>query len=197
MELVTALFTTVVAAAGDAAGSAGLVDAGATGAEAAAGAGATAGAAAAAGTSAAAAATTAGTAWQALQGTLTAGQMLMQGGAAVGSLLSAGANANQAELSAKAQALNIQRDYLKAVGSARVAFAGAGLTLGNGSEAGVEQGLKSEADFQSQLALATGKAKATGDWLQGITGAAASGGGILKTYGNYEISLANRGLPSQ
>ncbi len=188
MELVTALFTTAVSGAG--AAGAGLLDLVGLGG------GAAAAEAGAAGTSAAAAATSTGVAWQGLQGTLTAGQMLMQGGAAVSSIIQGSMNATQAEIVAKQAALNIQRDYLIKTGAARVAFAGSGVTIGSGSEAGVEESLKSDEELQSQLALASGKAKANADMIGGIAGAVSAGAGILSTYGKYQISLANRGLPS-
>jgi hypothetical protein len=183
MELVTALFATVAGAAETVLPEAALSGA-VSGAE---GVGAASAASAASGTA---------SAWQGLQGVLTAGQLLSQAGAGVAAIAQGNVNATNADLTAKEQALRIQSDYLKKVGSARVAFAGAGLTLGNGSETGVEQSLANQEQFETNLALASGKAKAQASEMQGYSGAISAVGGIAKTGADYAISIAKRGLPS-
>jgi hypothetical protein len=181
MELVTALFTTATAGA-EAVGS-GLLGAVGLGS-------------AAAETGAAAAAANTGLAAQGLQGYLTAGQMLMQAGAGVGAIASANQSEKAANIQAKAEALSIQRDYLIKTGAARVAFAGSGVQIGSGSEAGVESSLSEQASLQERLAMAGGKAKAEAAQTAGIMGALSAGAGMLKTGADYSISLAKRGLPA-
>ena len=186
MELVTSLFTVV-------AGAAGAVETAGAGLLSSVGLGSAGTAAAATGASATGSLLGSVSTLSALSGTLTAGSMLMQAGQGVAAIQQGTVNANQAEIQAKEQALKISQDYVKSVGAARVAFAGSGVTIGNGSEAATESSLTDQATFETQLAKATGAANAAAATLQGDNAAAAAAGGILKTGANYLIDISKRG----
>lgn len=63
-------------------------------------------------------------------------------------------------LAAEAEANRIQKDLMRKIGDSRVAFAGAGLDVSSGRE--IEQSLRDQAEFETDLSAAGADARAAG-----------------------------------
>jgi hypothetical protein len=114
-----------------------------------------------------------------LQGVTTAGSALF-------SLASGSSQARQEDLAAKAEALRIKREELIKIGQLRVAFAGSGVDIGSGQTAALEEGIRSQASFETRLVETSGEMRANAARMKGISTAFGQGAGGL-------LDIARRG----
>lgn len=138
---------------------------------------------------AAAGATAVGTA---AAGAATASTVLsvLQGAASVGSAifsLASGLSEAQAQdQAAQIEAQRIKREELQRIGKLRVAFAGSGIDISSGQPATLEEGIREESEFERQLALGTGRMRASSARMRGY-------GQAFGTGSNALIDIARRG----
>lgn len=128
---------------------------------------------------AAAAAAGASSALSILQGVATAGSALF-------SLASGMSQSRQEDLAAKAEALRIKREELIKIGQLRVAFAGSGIDISGGQALALEEGIRSQAAFETGLAETSGEMRASSARLRGYGQAFGTAAGGL-------IDIARRG----
>jgi hypothetical protein len=140
---------------------------------------ATTAAAAPAAATAATAAAGASSALSILQGVATAGSALF-------SLASGQSQARQEDLAARAEALRIKREELIKIGQLRVAFAGSGIDISSGQPAALEEGIRSQAAFETGLAETSGEMRASAARMKGFGQAFGQGASGL-------IDIARRG----
>jgi hypothetical protein len=140
-----------------------------------------------------------------LQGVATAGSMLSAGVgglAALGQGLSRGAlsdvEAEQERLAGEERAIRLKRELVQKIGANRVAFAASGVQIGSGDA--LEGSLRSEAEFETQLAGTNARIKqlaaeqrADQYRFQGYAGALAAAGKIGALGANYGLDIARRG----
>jgi hypothetical protein len=134
---------------------------------------------AAAAPAAATAAVGASSALSVLQGVATAGSALF-------SLASGLSQGRQEDLAARAEAVRIKREELTKIGQLRVAFAGSGIDIASGQAATLEEGIRDEADFETGLALTSGRMRANAARMKGYAQAFGTAAGGL-------IDIARRG----
>lgn len=107
-------------------------------------------------------------------------------------------NAEQTRLAAEEDALRIKREMVQRIGANRVAFAASGLDISSG--AAIEDGLRSQADFEiglndarARAGYAGGMAKAGSLSSQGTGSLVASAAKALGTGVDYALDLKRRG----
>ncbi|CAN1721995.1 conserved exported protein of unknown function [Hyphomicrobium sp. 1Nfss2.1] len=162
---------------------------------------AAAGGAAAAGTAIAGGAAAAGaaaswagigsTALSVISGVMTAGSVLSSLAGGQMSNQEAQLQAAQVDLQSREEAARIKTEELQKIGATRVAFAGSGVSLSSGDA--IESGLRSDADFETELATGSSTAKAAQIRLSGKGKLIAAAGDAAGAAGNLALSLARRG----
>jgi hypothetical protein len=107
-------------------------------------------------------------------------------------------NAESARIESEERALRIRRELVQKTGAARVAFAGAGLSLSSG--AAIEQGYRNEAESEIRLVRAGGRIAAAGHEMgaaqyrsRGWASLVESAGRVAAGGMQQGISIARRG----
>lgn len=97
-------------------------------------------------------------------------------------------DAGNEQVAAAAQANKIQRELIKRIGDARVAYAGSGLDISSGSD--IEASLRSQADYETSIAYGGGNMRAAGRRAQVGSLLTQSTGSLISAAGK----IADRGL---
>lgn len=93
-------------------------------------------------------------------------------------------------IAADAEANRIRRELLKRIGDTRVAYAGAGLDISSGRE--IEAGLRSQADYETEMAMSGGEMRSAGRMAQSAAQRSQGWGSLVSAAGR----IAERGFDS-